>query len=237
MAYTTDRRKMMKLIAGAGIATSTGAFAVTSANPAAMAQAGDTQLVCTANNVQVRAEPGLDTEVVGLLNTDDVVNLIDTPADVDGLVWLNVTGIEPELPSGWAAALFLDTPTDLAGWGVGVRVYVDTDYLNLRAEPGLDSEVLLVLPQYTRAIISTAPVAVDDFVWNGVIFEYPNGSAAGYVAAEYLAEDIQDLNVEATAAATPVEAGASPVAPDLPEPAQVLEPEDVEDDPSIEPAG
>lgn len=239
MNHRTNRRQVIKLIAGAGIASTTGILTAAATSSITMAQAGDTQLVCNAHDVQVRTEPGLDTEVVGTLDADDVVNLIDIPADVDGLVWLNVAGGDLVESSGWVAAVYLDTPTDVDGWGVGLRAYVDTAYLNLRSEPGLDSEVLLVLPQFTRAIVSSAPVVVDDLVWNGVIFEYDNASGAGYVASDYLAEDVglEAATVAGTPAASPDAAGAGTPATDLPEPAPVLEPEEVEADPSIEPAG
>jgi hypothetical protein len=68
---------------------------------------GDTVRVITdGQRLNLRAQPGLDTEVIRALEPGTTAQVIDGPEDIDGYVWWQ---IEAESDQGWAAARFLQT--------------------------------------------------------------------------------------------------------------------------------
>jgi uncharacterized protein YgiM (DUF1202 family) len=147
-----------------------------------VAQVGDTQLTCNANNVNVRLDPGLGATVVGRLFVGDIVYLIGNPVKVDGYAWLNITGASRQVGPGWVASSFFDAPSG-GGLRIGSDVYVDTDVLNMRDYPGLTGTVINTLSQGAHALTSRAAVRRDGYTWYGVVLE---SGPEGYLAGEYL---------------------------------------------------
>ncbi|HYH12861.1 MAG TPA: SH3 domain-containing protein [Thermomicrobiales bacterium] len=180
MDRTISRRGLMRIAAGATLATS--ALPYIAGTSLAHAQAGDTQLVCNANNVNVRREPGLSTTVVGQLFSGDIVNVIGNPVEADGYTWLNITGYSRNVGPGWAAADFFGPPSG-GGWNIGTHVYVAVDSLNLRDYPSLSGGVIMTLGRNAHLITSRAAVARDGYTWYGVV---PVNGTEGYVAGDFL---------------------------------------------------
>jgi uncharacterized protein YgiM (DUF1202 family) len=67
----------------------------------------------------------------------------------------------------------------------GDRVVVNTDWLNVRAEPGLGGAVVNVLPYGYVAFISDGPVSADGYTWYQVD---AMGVTLGWVAGEFLSD-------------------------------------------------
>ena len=179
MDHTYSRRTLARIAVGAAVAS---VVPVAAGTRSAFAQAGDTQLVCNANNVNVRSEPGLSSSVVDQLFSGDIVNLIGSPVEADGYTWLNVAGYAGNIQSGWAAAEFFDPPSG-GGWAIGTHVYVAVDALNLRDYPGLSGGVITTLGQNAHLVTSRAAVSRDGYTWYGVVTD--NGTE-GYAAGDFL---------------------------------------------------
>lgn len=180
MHRTISRRHFLGAAAGASIMAA--AIPFRAGGWSAFAQAGDTQLVCNANNVNVRSEPGLSAAVVDQLFSGDIVYVIGNPVESDGYTWINVAGYAGNIQSGWSAADFFDPPSG-GGWNIGTHVYVAVDSLNLRDYPGLSGGVITTLGRNAHLITSRAAVARDGYTWYGVITD--NGTE-GYAAGDYL---------------------------------------------------
>ncbi len=79
-----SRRQLVRMGAGAGIATALGFGLTVPGIQQALAQNGDTELVSNANGVRIRKNPGLSGTVIGFLSRGSVVNLIGDPVKRDG---------------------------------------------------------------------------------------------------------------------------------------------------------
>jgi hypothetical protein len=179
-----SRRNLLRTGTGAGIATVLGLAFSTPGIRQALAQAGDTELVCNANGVRIRKDPGLSGTVIGSLSSGAVVNLIGDPVTRDGYTWLNISPQANRNLTGWAAAQFFGEPGG-GGWAIGTDVVVATDSLNLRADPGLSGRVILSARNGTHAVTRTAALARDGYTWYGVTLD---DGTKGYFAGEFLEE-------------------------------------------------
>jgi uncharacterized protein YgiM (DUF1202 family) len=137
--------------------------------------------VVTDDNVNLRAEPSLEAEVLLTLDTGTTATVLDGPVDAEGYVWyqLGVAGA-----AGWTAGDFLApaTPDDGSSFAAGDTVAINDDDVNLRAATGLDAEILNTLSAGTTATVLDGPVETDGYAWylldvNGV---------SGWVASEFL---------------------------------------------------
>lgn len=179
-----SRRTVLRLATGAGLVAAAGAAPAGPLLNLAMAQAGDTELVCNANGVRIRRNPGLAGAVIGSLSSGAVVNLIGDPVSRDGYTWLNISPQANRNLNGWSAAQFFGEPSG-GGWAIGTDVVVATDSLNLRAEPGLSGRVILSAGNGTHAVTRTAALARDGYTWYGVTLD---DGTKGYFAGEFLRE-------------------------------------------------
>lgn len=127
-----SRRHLVRMGTGAGIATALG-FALSAPGiRVAAAQNGDTELLCNADGVRIRRDPGLSSGVIGFLDSGAVVNVIGDPVTRDGYTWLNISPQSNRNLNGWAAAEFFGSG---GGWPAGTVVRVADGPLNLRPRP------------------------------------------------------------------------------------------------------
>ena len=168
------------MAAGTGLAAAAGVASGGSLLSRAMAQAGDTELVCNTNGVRIRKAPGLNGAVIGSLSSGAVVNLIGDPVSRDGYTWLNISPQANRNLNGWAASQFFTTSQ--GGFGIGAEV-VTTDSVRLRRQAGLGGAVIRTVPRGTHAVIRWAPISRDGYTWYGVILD---DSTEGFLAGEFL---------------------------------------------------
>jgi uncharacterized protein YgiM (DUF1202 family) len=158
-------------------------------------------VVVATDRLNLRVEPGLNGEVVVVLEEGQQATVVDGPVEVDGYAWyqLDAGGTD-----GWSASSFLaaadtasgdgtsepenDASGDLAIGGessvlaAGAVAVVNDDNVNLRAEPGLDTEVLLKLNSGTTATVLDGPVDADDYVW----YQLDVDGTVGWTAGDFL---------------------------------------------------
>jgi hypothetical protein len=177
---SVSRRTVLRLASGAGFALVAGAVSGGRLVNTAIAQAGDTELVCNTNGVRIRRAPGLDGAVIGSLGSGAVVNLIGDPVSRDGYTWLNISPQANRNLNGWSAAQFFRTSQ--GGFGIGADV-VTTDSVRLRRQAGLGGAVIRVVPKGTHAVTRSAPISSDGYTWYGVILD---DGTEGFIAGEFL---------------------------------------------------
>jgi uncharacterized protein YgiM (DUF1202 family) len=133
------------------------------------------------DNVNLRAEPSLDAEVLLKLNSGTTATVLDGPVDADGYVWyqLDVDGT-----TGWTADDFLDVADVGAdtSFAIGATVAVNDDRVNLRAGTGLDADILDKLSTGTTATVLDGPVETDGYTW----YQLDVNGVTGWVASDYL---------------------------------------------------
>jgi uncharacterized protein YgiM (DUF1202 family) len=142
---------------------------------------GDRVVVAT-DRLNVRGGPGLDETVVHVV-TDGMLGTVDDgPVAADGHDWYRVAFDAGG--DGWVAGGYLATADDGGGgYPGGERVVVTTDWLNVRAEPGLGGAVVNVLPYGYVAFISDGPIGADGYTWYRID---AMGVTLGWVAGEFL---------------------------------------------------
>jgi uncharacterized protein YgiM (DUF1202 family) len=141
----------------------------------------DQAVVVNDDSLNLRSEALLDSDIVATLADGQVATVIDGPVSSDGYTWyqLEVAGV-----TGWAAGEFLAAATSEAGLFLpGDSVFITDDSVNLRAEPGLDGELLTTLPAGTSGTVLAGPETVDGSDW----YQLDLGGNTGWVAREFLA--------------------------------------------------
>jgi uncharacterized protein YgiM (DUF1202 family) len=158
-------------------------------------------VVVATDRLNLRGEPGLNGEVIVVLEERQQATVVDGPVEVDGYAWYQ---LDAGGTVGWSANSFLavadtasgdgtsesenDASGDLAIGGdttalaAGAVAVVNDDNVNLRAEPGLDAEVLLKLNSGTTATVLDGPVDADDYVW----YQLDVDGTAGWTAGDFL---------------------------------------------------
>lgn len=181
-SYT--RRHLVRMSAGAGIATAFGLF-LASGTWQALAQNGDTELVCNADGVRIRRNPGLSGSVIGSLGSGAVVNVIGDPVDRDGYTWLNISPQSDRSKTGWAAAQFFDRGGGSGnGWSAGTVLSVADGPLNLRRSAGTGSGVIRSYATGTRATVISGPTAANGYSWYKV--KIAKDGTVGWFAGDFL---------------------------------------------------
>jgi uncharacterized protein YgiM (DUF1202 family) len=146
-------------------------------SPSGEFAAGDRAVVVD-GPANLRSAAGTGNSVVAVLNTGDTMTVTAGPSASGGYTWYRVTTETGS--SGWVAGELLDK----LGWANGDVVYVTTDSLNVRSEPGLNSTVLDTVFEGTTAVITGGPTTADSRDWYKIDV---SGVVSGWVAAEYLA--------------------------------------------------
>lgn len=140
----------------------------------------------TTDALNLRETPGTDSDVVTVLFTNASATVLDGPEENDGYVWYQV---ESDEGTGWSAAQFLGDGTADPSTGNrlsdGTSVIVDTDVLNLRAEPSISAPVTATLYLDDVATVSGKPTEADGYAW----VQLTSDRGDGWAAAKYLARD------------------------------------------------
>lgn len=155
---------------------------------AVMAEAGPVggaRVIVTTDALNVRDQPGLNGDVIGVVYAGTTGVMTGNGAFGDGYSWLEVQF--PDV-TGWSVTDYLaQGGTDEQGavgpdYPVGAHVTVATDALNVRDVAGLGGTVIAV-ELYGASGETTSPVTdADGYAWAEVSFP----DASGWVATTYL---------------------------------------------------
>jgi uncharacterized protein YraI len=149
--------------------------------------------------LNVRDEAGLAGAIVDVLDTGAEAQ-VDTQAaltDADGYTWIRIAG--PGL-QGWVATDFVEPldavpctdgacyPAELNPFFAASGVFVIDGPLNLRAAPGTNAGILMVLENgdygVIESVIDTDPYEADGYLWIQIT---PAGTGVtGYVAIDFV---------------------------------------------------
>jgi uncharacterized protein YgiM (DUF1202 family) len=131
--------------------------------------------------LNLRDAPSLDSNVIGSVVYGDTGVVLSDPSPADGYTWYTVD-FDGNGSGSWVAGEYLVLASGPAE-PTGQEMIVDTDALNLRDGPSLDSDVIDVLAQGARVTIADASfVLADGYTWAQVNY----GSEQGWVAKEFL---------------------------------------------------
>jgi uncharacterized protein YgiM (DUF1202 family) len=133
------------------------------------------------DQTNLRSGPGTDFSVLRTLPfaSEFVVN--DGPVSNGGYVWYKVTG---DRGLGWCIEQNLEATGggSTAAFGVGDRVAVDTDILNLRASPGLFATVIARLATNDEGQVVDGPNRADGYDW----YRLETDQGTGWSVGDYL---------------------------------------------------
>ncbi len=176
-----SRRVVLRMASGAGLALIAGVASGGGSIERAMAQAGDTELVCIQDGVRIRKNPDLSGAIIGSLRQGAVVNLIDQPVERDGYTWFSISLRADRAITGWAAANFFIG--NEGGYAVGTNV-VTTASVRLRRRAGLGGAVIRSVAKGTHAVIRSVGIPSDGYTWFGVTLD---DGTQGFIAGAFLA--------------------------------------------------
>jgi len=135
----------------------------------------------------LRSLPGAGQSVVTSAPIGTVMHVVDGPTTVDGYSWYEVTGA---IGTGWMASTLFgasDAAPPVGNFGVGQVLEVDTDYLNIRAEPSLWSPANATIPVGTKSTVIDGPRPTGGYRWYQLDTEY----GRGWAVEQYLAPEGQ----------------------------------------------
>ncbi|MGB3306357.1 MAG: SH3 domain-containing protein [Thermomicrobiales bacterium] len=143
--------------------------------------------VVTTDAVNYRSAPGLNSTVYTVLSEGYAAVVQDSGTDKDGYTWYLIriaTG--GPTPTGYVAGDFLE----LSGGGGGEFAPGDgvmtTSAVNYRDAPGLNSNVYVVLPEGSYAVVQDNGTYKDGYTWYLVRTATGGPSPTGYIAADFL---------------------------------------------------
>ncbi len=141
----------------------------------------------TSPAVNLRAEPGVNTNSITQLDEGIELLVIGGPEEADEYTWWQVQGVEDPSIEGWLAVDFIElvagaptdgtsqgTPTPEATAGAtpnagefapGTIVAVTEDNVRIREEASINAEPVEVFPLGTEFEITGASVEADDYTW------------------------------------------------------------------------
>ena len=195
-------------------------WAVPVAATLALANGDEAAVVYTGGDgVNVRAAASTDAGIQATLPEGYAVSIQSDPIFAnDGSAWYAVeAAITDGTVEGWVAADFLtavepsvwlyaDAPvapddSDYAARGVPAIVAASGGALNLRADPTIDSYVILSIPDGTTVdVLEPVVMDADGNSWSQVRYD----EFVGYVASDYLSTDLDSFGLWPSAAITEI---------------------------------
>ncbi|HYH10969.1 MAG TPA: SH3 domain-containing protein [Thermomicrobiales bacterium] len=145
---------------------------------------GDQVSVAT-DRLNMRTDASTNASVIAQLDEGTAGTVVGGPRRAGGLTWLE---IRTEYGTGWVAEQYLSEgtapPPSSARFAPGDEITVDTDALNLRSAPGLDSRVVAILWTGDRGTILDGPVSRDNYHW----YQIESGDDTGWVVETFIAD-------------------------------------------------
>jgi uncharacterized protein YgiM (DUF1202 family) len=142
---------------------------------------GETVAVNT-DFLNLRASASTTGSILAAMPNGTVATVVDGPASGSGLIWYQ---LNTSYGTGWSVGTYLkgssgNPGTSQGEFQSGDEVFVDTDRLNLRSEPGTGKSVLATLTQGNRLTITGGPQPSGGYDWYSVSSStYGEGWSAG----------------------------------------------------------
>lgn len=125
----------------------------------------------------LRSLPGTGQSVAASVPFGSVMHVVDGPTTVDGYSWYEVTGTRG---TGWMASTLFgasDAAPPVGEFSIDQILQVDTDYLNIRAEPSLRSPANATIPFGTTGTVLDGPRPTGGYRWYQLETDYGRGWA------------------------------------------------------------
>jgi uncharacterized protein YgiM (DUF1202 family) len=186
-----------------------------SADPVEARFALGDQVIVDTDALNVREAPGVDSTVILSLGTGVSGKVVNGPELVSNLNWFQ---LETAYGTGWCAETFLaasDADPSSRAPVIGDIVFVDTDGINLRTEPGIAKDIVAVLFQAETGEVIDGPVDTDGYPWIQLRTDRGTGwgvvqflgignpdpaNASGFTIGDTIAVDTDGVNVRAAPA-------------------------------------
>ncbi|MEJ7837706.1 MAG: hypothetical protein WKF81_02760 [Thermomicrobiales bacterium] len=145
-------------------------------------ETSSTKFVSVAD-ANLRDTAGFVSAIVAMLPIGQAVTVTGDSVDADGYTWHPVS---TETEIGWMADIVLsDSQPATPGFETGAAVSINTDLLNLRNDPGVNTGIIETYTfGTTGTIISLNPTTADDLVWHQVSLD--DDGATGWLAEMFL---------------------------------------------------
>ncbi len=160
---------------------------------------GDSVVVDT-DSLNLREHPAIDGKVITQLGTGVPAVVVSGPHTADQFTWYE---IEADGSTGWAVGSFLageDGGSQERVFAIGDGVYVNTDAVNLRANPAIDGDVVTVLIQNASGSVLDGPQTADGHTW----YQIETAEGTGWASAQFFGKGTADPASGAFAAGTVV---------------------------------
>ncbi|MCA9833744.1 MAG: SH3 domain-containing protein [Thermomicrobiales bacterium] len=136
------------------------------------------------DGITLRANPSTNASRLLGLPEGTKGKVIDGPVNAGGYNWIKV---QTSLGTGWAAEEFFDLASasvdDAPKFSEGDTVVVDTDYLNLRNEPGATGGVLAKIGTGTTGVVLAGPEIANNMAW----YQIETDQGTGWASGQFLA--------------------------------------------------
>jgi uncharacterized protein YgiM (DUF1202 family) len=147
---------------------------------------GDAVQVGDPEGIRLRSAPSSESTAIASLSPGVPGAVTEGPTAADGYVWLK---IQTPQGTGWCAEEFLDEAPSadppVARFGLGDRVLVDTDSLNLRESPGATAPIVVSLGTGMSAKVLGGPETANNMNWYQLETDYGTGwSVEPFLARE-----------------------------------------------------
>lgn len=140
------------------------------------------QIVTTVvEGANVRVQPGKDADVATALAYGSTLQVVDGPTTLDGETWFQVSA---EGTWGWIASTLIDPSgaPPVGKYAVDDELIVNTDVVNIRAEPSLRATVVASVASGEDATVVEGPTPAGGYRW----YKVSTAAAEGWAAEQYL---------------------------------------------------
>lgn len=146
--------------------------------PQSTSEYDDIGIASVLNYVNLRAEPSVESEVLGKLYNNSAATVLETVTDEAGEEWYLVSSGSVE--NAYVKAEYIKVGDEDLARGVSTRyATVTTTTLFVRTEPGTEASVLTMLPEGEDVVVYDA---LEEYGWYRVSTE----EGLGYVSGEYV---------------------------------------------------
>lgn len=145
-------------------------------------------VVVDTDSLNLRERPDLESAIVVTLGTGVSGTVLRGPEIANNFSWYE---IETDEATGWCVGSFLATSESGSQERVfasGEAVYVNTDAVNLRSQPGLDADVVVVLTQHQNGIVLAGPEPADGHTW----YQVESAEGTGWASAQFFGKGSAD---------------------------------------------